>query len=98
MALCRQERIDGHTEAPTLAALLTLMIKRFLQSPDGTPPSDEVVDEILALRCMEREDLLTEVLTEDVAELMCDDTDLATIKDSHVSAAPKLPSHLNVKW
>ena len=39
VTLCKQERIDEHTEAPTLAALLTLMIKRFLKSPDGTPPA-----------------------------------------------------------
>ena len=49
-----------------------------------------MVDEILALRCMEQENPLSDVLTEEVAELMCDSSDFATIKDIHASAALKL--------
>ena len=60
------------------------MIKHYSKNSDGSVPNDEVIDEILALRCLEQEDPFNDILTEDIAELMCDSTDPETIKEQNV--------------
>ena len=90
VTICKEERI-AHADHPTLVGILTEMINHFLKTKDG-PPSDETINEILALRSMEQEDLLTDVMPEDIAEIMCDDSDLASFKDLQVNAMHALPS------
>ena len=60
------------------------MIKHYLKNSDGSVPNDVVIDEILALRCLDQEDPFNDILTKDIAELMCDSTDLETIKEQNV--------------
>ena len=77
--ISKEERIDI-SHCATIVPMLVAMIKEILKTNDG-PPSDDTVADILALRCMEPCDDLTDVLNEDIAELMLDSADLETVKD-----------------
>ena len=77
--ISKEERIDI-SHCATIVPMLVAMIKEILKTKDG-PPSDDTVADILALRCMEPCDDLTDVLNEDIAELMLDSADLETVKD-----------------
>ena len=75
----QQGEENRHLPVCNLLSLFA-MIKEILKTKDG-PPSDDTVADILALRCMEPCDDLTDVLNEDIAELMLDSADLETVKD-----------------